>query len=566
MLTSSKTNVQKIVNHSVALGLRHVVVSPGSRNAALIIAFNRHPKINCIVIPDERSAAFFALGMAQQTSDLVGILCTSGSAPVNYYPAIAEAFYQRIPLVVFTADRPKAWINQGDGQTIVQEDLYKNHINYSVNLEDNIETPDYHWYIKRELSAAFHQAKGKSKGPIHINVAFTEPLYGQIEIKTEIEEEIISFERPKLSLSTQQEILVEETWKKYSKKMIICGQMSPNLKLQAQLERLSEDHSVAILVENTSNLVHRNFNHCIDRSLNSISEDELENFSPDVLIYLGGAIVSKKIKAFLRKNKAEVHWKVGSDFPNMDTFQTLTHSFELEASDFITFLNKIEKQTQASFGLKWKQLDYLTQEKAKIYFEKEAVYSDLSVFNKILDCVPESSNLHLANSSVIRYSLLFDPISSIHYWCNRGTSGIDGSTSTAAGAAFLSKEKWNTLISGDMSFFYDSNAFWNHVLSPNLRIFLINNGGGSIFKIIPGPDSTEEQNDFFVYPNTFQAEYLCKNFNIGYSKAQSIEEIDSQLHDFYTFEEKGRPKVMEIFTSNIENENILKDFFKKIKV
>lgn len=566
MLTSSKINVQKIVNHSVALGLRHVVVSPGSRNAALIIAFNRHPKINCIVIPDERSAAFFALGMAQQTSELVGILCTSGSAPLNYYPAIAEAFYQRIPLVVFTADRPKAWINQGDGQTIVQEDLYKNHINYSVTFEDNIETQDYHWYIKRELSVAFHQAKGKSKGPIHINVAFTEPLYGQVEIKGEIEEEIITFENPKTNLSTQQEIFVEETWKKYSKKMIICGQMSPNLKLQAQLERLSEDHSVAILVENTSNLVHRNFNHCIDRSLNSISEDELENFSPDVLVYLGGAIVSKKIKAFLRKNKAAVHWKIGLDFPNMDTFQGLTHSFEIEARDFITFLNKIEKQTQANFGLKWKQLDYLAQEKAKVYFEKEAVFSDLSVFNKILDSIPESSNLHLANSSVIRYSLLFDPISSINYWCNRGTSGIDGSTSTAAGAAFLSKEKWNTLISGDMSFFYDSNAFWNHVLSPNLRIFLINNGGGSIFKIIPGPDSTEEQNDFFVYPNTFQAEYLCKNFNIGYLKANSIEEIDEQLHDFYTFEENGRPKVMEIFTSGIENEQILKDFFKKIIV
>jgi 2-succinyl-5-enolpyruvyl-6-hydroxy-3-cyclohexene-1-carboxylate synthase len=172
----------------------------------------------------------------------------------------------------------------------------------------------------------------------------------------------------------------------------------------------------------------------------------------------------------------------------------------------------------------------------------------------------------LANSSVIRYSLLFKPIQSITYFCNRGTSGIDGSTSTAAGVSIVSEDKWNTLITGDMSFFYDSNAFWNHVLKGNFRVLLINNGGGSIFKIIPGPDSVEEQNDFFVYPNNFSAEYICKAFDIHYLKANSIAEIDEQMHQFYTYEPDQRPKLMEIFTTDSLNEIILKDYFSYIKL
>lgn len=566
MRTSSKKNVQLLVSNCVALGLRHVVVSPGSRNAPLIIAFNQHPEIRCVVIPDERSAAFFALGMAQQTDELVGILCTSGSAPLNYYPAVAEAYYQRIPLLVFTADRPQTWINQGDGQTIVQHELYRNHINYSLTIDDTVDDSDYSWFISRELSKAIHQAKGAARGPVHINVAFSEPLYQQLVLESSEEAKAIRFELPRKELSNAQLSHIQSAWLKYEKKMIICGQMAPNPALLDQLRRLAkQDHSVVVLVENTSNLVDPGFVHCIDRTLNSIDEEVQENYTPDLLIYLGGAVVSKRIKAFLRKEPVSEHWKIGEDFPDMDTFQQMTHSFDLKEHVFIQALNRFEKKPGSSFGLKWKQLDYLVREKADLFFEKEN-FADLHVFRLLLDAVPENSHLHLANSSVIRYSLLFDPVPGINYWCNRGTSGIDGSTSTAAGHAFLQKESWHTLITGDMSFFYDSNAFWNHLITPNFRIFLINNGGGSIFRIIPGPDSTEEQDDFFVYNNSFHAKHLCRNFNIAYYKAHSLTEIDEQLEAFYAYEEQGRPKLMEIFTHAADNENILKEFFKKVSV
>ena len=167
----------------------------------------------------------------------------------------------------------------------------------------------------------------------------------------------------------------------------------------------------------------------------------------------------------------------------------------------------------------------------------------------------------MANSSVVRYCQLFDPIASINYWSNRGTSGIDGSASTAFGAASIDKSSWNTLITGDISFFYDSNAFWNNHLSSNIRIFMINNGGGGIFKIIPGPSSTNQLNNYFVAEHSFSAEYICKAFAIDYFKANSISEIEGQMESFFQYEEDGRPKLMEIFTPTDINHTILEDFF-----
>ncbi len=571
MISSAKKNVQLFVEACVSYGLKHVVVSPGSRNAPLIIAFNQHPEISCVVVPDERSAAFFAMGMAQQTTDLVAVLCTSGSAPINYYPAIAEAFYQRIPLVVITADRPQIWVNQGDGQTIVQSGLFKNHINYSVDFDDVNSESDYQWYMKREIATAFSHGLSSSKGPIHFNFGFNEPLYLKEEIEFSKGEKI-QIEAPKLSLNSNQVTHIKNAWNKFPRKMILCGQMSPDSYLNEALVALSKDPSVIVLVENTSNLIHSNFVHCIDRSLNSISDEEVSRFAPDLLITLGGAIVSKKIKAFLRKANIQETWKVGLDFPFMDTFQAMSHSFIIDEYTFIKAINEnkpglLNNELNYSDYFKiWKEKDFLIQEKVKQFFELNTNFSDINAFNLILDYVPDDSFLHLANSSVIRYSLLFDPVSSIKYFCNRGTSGIDGSTSTAAGAAFIHPDKWNTLITGDMSFFYDSNAFWNHHLSANFRVILINNGGGSIFKIIPGPASTDELDDFFVYNNNFSAKSICEAFRIEYLQAENLNEINDLIEDFYTYDKTSRPKLLEVFTDKSSNEAELTDFFKFIKI
>lgn len=564
--TSAKKNVQLLVSHCLQQGMKHVVISPGSRNAPLIVAFNQHPDITCHVVPDERAAAFVALGMSQASQLPVGIICTSGSAPLNYYPAVAEAFYQRIPLVVMTADRPSAWINQGDGQTIVQENVFKNHINYFVQLEDNQTSQEYTWYMNRELSAAFNHAHTYSKGPIHINIALAEPLYDQVEVEQLPSVPSFNLIKSNTSIPTKLKTHLSKSWADYGKKLIICGQLNPNYALEQELIKLSEDPSVLILVENTSNLTNAKFIHCIDRLLNSLNTEEILEFKPDILITVGGAIVSKRIKTFLRTNQAIEHWSVGFDFPFMDTFQSLTHSFEMDEFAFFRELNQtISTDLKQRYGLKWKQKDFLIQDKQANYFDSNRDLSDITAFKLILDAVPENATLQMANSSVVRYCQLFDPIKSVTYRSNRGTSGIDGSTSTALGGALIDSNKWNVLITGDMSFFYDSNAFWHHLKTPNLRIFLINNGGGSIFKIIPGPDQTEELNEFFVFNNNFSAEALCKTFQINYFKANSLTEIDNQLEKFYT-SESDTCSLMEIFTHSIENEQELKKYFDFVKV
>ena len=561
MKSSAKTQVQFLVQQAVVLGLKYVVCSPGSRNAPLVIAFNQHPEIECIVIPDERSAAFYAIGMAQQTNDLVAVCCTSGSAALNYYPAIAEAYYQQIPLIVFTADRPVAWVDQGDGQTIVQHEVFKNHIRFSTTISENNWDKDQIWYVKRQISEAFYRANGILKGPVHINLPFSEPLYHQVDIENDLENKPILVFESNNELTSNQFATLQKSWNTFSKKMILCGQLQPNEGLENALKFLAEDTSVVVLVENTSNLIDRNFIHCVDRTLAGIKESELADFAPDLLIVVGGAIVSKKIKAYLRKYVPKEIWKIGADFPFMDTYQNLTFSINVHPTSFLKQLIKIENNSVSNYRNKWKQVDYVNKDKALAFVQESDVFSDLVAHHIILDFIPENSILHLANSSVVRYAQLFDPIRSISTFCNRGTSGIDGSTSTACGAAYIQKNICNILITGDVSFFYDSNAFFNRLHLENLRIFVINNNGGGIFKIIPGPDTTEELNDFFVFNHGYSAEFICKTFDVTYYKATSKIDLEHQMEDFYAFSSNKKPKLMEIFTDSTLNDSVLKHYF-----
>lgn len=563
MISSNKKGVQLIVEQCVSQGMKHVVCSPGSRNAPFVIAFDEHPDVTCYVIHDERSAAFFAMGMAQQMNVPVGIVCTSGSAALNYYPAVAEAYYQCIPLVVITADRPKEWVDQGDGQTIVQEDVFKNHVRYACQFSEQIGTEDEAWYMRREISIAFSEGTTYWKGPVHMNVSLTEPLYGTSEIVRENLRKI-DLVHGDFRLSTRTASACLEGLA-LPKKMVICGQLDPDPVLLEQLKVFANDASVAILVENTSNLVDQKFIHCIDRTLSAITEEELIDFAPDLLITIGGAVISKKIKGFLRKHKPKQHWKIGYEFPYMDTYQSLTMSFQTNAASFFNEINSLNYDRSISnFGAKWKQRDFIVQDKIGPFFDQVS-YSDVQVFELLLDYLPENSQLHMANSSVVRYCQLFDPIKSVKYWSNRGTSGIDGSTSTACGAAWASQNDCHVLITGDVSFFYDSNALWNHYLGENVRIIVINNSGGGIFKIIPGPGKTDQLSKYFEAQHFHSAEHVCKAFDVNYFKATDLKQVEEVMAEFYAVDDQGRPKLLEIFTPAESNHLQLEEFFAAMK-
>lgn len=564
MISSNKTGVQILVEQCVSHGMEHVVCSPGSRNAPVVIALDEHPKVTCYVIHDERSAAFFAIGLAQKLGKPVGVVCTSGSAALNYYPAVAEAYYQCVPLVVMTADRPMEWIDQGDGQTIVQKDVFKGHIRYSAQFSEKVNNSDEQWYMEREIATAFSEGATVWKGPIHFNIALNEPLYGTAEI-TPVAPRKIELVRGIFHLSPAN---VDECIRsmKFPKKLVICGQLSPDPALLEQLKVFANDSSVAIFVENTSNLVDQKFINCIDRTLNSISETELEDFAPDLLITIGGAVISKKIKAFIRKHRPKEHWKIGFEFPYMDTYQCLSRSFQTEPAIFFREMNNLNYERSISnYGAKWKQKDFLVQDKMGEFFSK-VDYSDIKVFETVLDYLPEDSNLHMANSSVVRYCQLFDPIRSVNYFSNRGTSGIDGSTSSACGAAAADKSNVHVVITGDVSFFYDSNALWNSYLGENLRIILINNAGGGIFRIIPGPSTSKQREQYFEARHQHDAEHIAKAFNIDYFKASTLDEIEAIMADFYAYEEGGRPKLLEIRTPEDKNHLMLEEFFEAVKV
>jgi 2-succinyl-5-enolpyruvyl-6-hydroxy-3-cyclohexene-1-carboxylate synthase len=561
--TSNKKVVQLIVEQCISSGMKHIVCSPGSRNAPLVISFDEHPGVTTYVIHDERSAAFFALGMAQQLNEPVGVVCTSGSATVNYYPAVTEAYYQCVPLVIISADRPAAWIDQGDGQTIVQENVFGKHVRYSCCFTENQDNAEGQWYVGRELAVAFAQGNGSWKGPIHVNIGLNEPLY-QTKEREEVETRLISVVQGSFSLSNRQKAEIKQGLQT-PKKLVIVGQHRPDEKLLHFLKDFANDTSVAVLVENTSNMQDQRFIHCIDRTLNGIGDEEMIDFAPDLLITVGGAVISKRIKAFLRKNKPVEHWKIGAEFPFMDTYQSLTHVFPVEAPDFFKEILLLDyERSRSNYGAKWKQKDYVAKDRMPFFFH-QVPFSDIKVFETLLDFLPEGTELHMANSSVIRYCQLFDPISSVHYWSNRGTSGIDGSTSTAAGSAWIVRNKLHVLITGDVSFFYDSNALWNKYLGPNFRIILINNQGGGIFRIIPGPSSTDQLEGYFEAHHEQEAKELCSAFNISYTRIDSLVKLEAEMIDFYSYEENGRPKLMEIVTPGLKNNEYLTAFFDAIK-
>jgi 2-succinyl-5-enolpyruvyl-6-hydroxy-3-cyclohexene-1-carboxylate synthase len=548
-----KELAQMLISACHQFDIDTVVISPGSRNAPLTIGFSNHPEIKTVSVVDERCAAFFALGIAQQTQKPVVVLCTSGSALLNYYPAIAEAFYSNIPLVVISADRPKHLIDIGDGQTIRQENVFENHILFSANLVEN----DKFKTRNSQLIGEALQISVSQQGPVHINVPFDEPLY---ETVTELQK----YHFPHISMSSLDNSHINyeafsKIWNVAEKKMILVGVNYPDSELHKLIDFYADDESVLILTETTSNLHHKKVIDSIDQLIFSLDEGQFQDLRPEVLITFGGMIISKKIKQFLRKYAPKHHWNIDAK-KAVNTFFCLSEFIQIKPIDFFLKFKEVVIKKESTYQSKWLQLRDEKRVQHQQYLSK-VIHSDFKVFEQVLESVPNNCQLQVSNSSIIRYAQLFSVKESITVFCNRGTSGIDGSTSTAIGAAFTSKNQ-TVFITGDLSFFYDSNALWNSNIPANFRIILINNSGGGIFKILPGPKSTNALN-YFVTPHCLTAEHLCKMYEFEYQKAFSSESVKNELKDFYKTSEK--PKILEIFTPSAENDLILTTYFKYIQ-
>lgn len=542
---------QSVIEICRLKGIQNIVISPGSRNAPLTIGFASHPDFSCYSVADERCAAFFALGIAQQINKPVAVICTSGSALLNYYPAFAEAFYSQIPFIVISADRPQDKIDIGDGQTIRQENVFQNHSLFNANLTENA-SDENDFLINEAINAAFAKC-----GPVHINVPFEEPLY---ETVSELAVE------PKIISAKSEEFIVDEpltefanSWNSSKKKLILVGVNPPNSVEQQFMDKLANDPSVVVMIETTSNLHHPKFINTIDSIITPFTNEDFLEFQPDILVTFSGMVVSKRIKAFLRKYKPQQHWHI-DELRAYDTFGSLTKHFEVKPNLFFQTFFALTETIESDYNQYAQNIKALRQQKSIEYLAK-IPFTDFKVFEKILPILPKNSQLQISNSSPIRYAQLFDIDPTIEVFSNRGTSGIDGSTSTAIGAS-VGTEKQTTLITGDIGFLYDSNALWNNYIPKNFKIILINNGGGGIFRILPGHDETPVFNTFFETSHCLTAEHLAKMFGFEYHIASNESTLDNKLK--VLFEENEKPFLLEVFTPTLENDSVLLQYFKEL--
>lgn len=547
--------------------VRHVVICPGSRSAALTLAFARHPQIKTYVIPDERVGGFVALGMAQQLKHTVAVVCTSGSAAYNLSPAVAEAYFQQIPMLILTADRPAEWINQNDGQTIYQREIYGKHVKTSLELPSDYTHHDSNWYIERSVNHAINLSLTPPYAPVHINVPIREPFYPTLAEEWEypmvqrIDNEEIE---NNLSITNWHKIL--NKWDCYDRVLIAIGQQDVNDELSKALNHLSSEYAIPIIGDVISNVTNANFIHHHDTFLLGMSAQEAQQLCPELLITVGKSFISKPLKLLLRNNKPIEHWHIEINHETIDPFQTLTKKLNVsptyffkkltEDLDFQAFRAGEEETKDENYLHFWQTTEEKAKKKLHQFLNSLPNFCEFVAVREVLEALPKDQILHLANSMIVRYANYLT-VNGLEVFCNRGTSGIDGCTSTAVGAA-LQTEKLVFLLTGDVAFFYDRNALWHQHLPPNLRIVLFNNFGGTIFRLIDGPSKLPELEEFFETRHQTTAQLLAQEFKLTYNCINDLKSLLQLLPDFVST--NGGAKLIEIQTDPVLNGKVFEEF------
>ena len=512
---SSKENVNILTALLVTHGIRHAVVCPGSRNSPIVHNLNECPDIQCYPVTDERSAGFYALGMSQALRKPVAVCVTSGTALLNLAPAVAEAYYQHIPLVVISADRPPQWIDQLDGQTLPQPDALGRFVKKAVTLPEP-QNDEQRWFCNRLVNEALIVRHA----PVHINVPISEPLF-DFSVPSLPAERKIDYLPADISASTLSH--VTRMFLQARRPLLISGQpMNP----------------------------------LMDEAVSLVADDE--RYVPDFVLYIGGSIVSKRLKHFLRKAKET--WVINETGEVTDTFMNLTHIVQGDGeavADHIRFMLVTEPHP---FVKLWDELLERVRHSAENY---EPAYSQMAAV-KYFESQVGDAVVHYANSSSIRLANSF--ARSHPVFCNRGVNGIEGSLSTAAGFSVVShlsplaSHHSNVFcVIGDLSFFYDQNALWNQNLRGNLRILLLNNGRGGIFNLLKGLEESPARDKFVAAEHHTSAEGICRQNDVVYLSAADMPQMRSAI-DTLLYIESDRPVLLEVFTDAEDDERVLKDY------
>ena len=570
-MISTKRHVQQLAALLAARNFTHVVLCPGSRNGPLIHTLAGCGQFECRVIVDERSAGYFALGMARALKTPVVLVCSSGTAAVNFAPALAEAYYQKIPLIVVTADRPAYWIDQLENQCIRQEGLYKNFIKHAVVLPLE-ETETQLWYGARMINETLETVMAAPLGPVHINVPLEEPLHATLEMPLP-EVAVVRTTATRTDLDAESLDQVGQQIKKAEKILVLAGQSPADPDLARTLDTFARKTNALVAAEHLANLDLPPDIFCAtpELVLASITDTDAALFQPDLLITFGGHFVSKRIRQFLRANRPGAHIHVDAAGGHMDTYQSLTRVCAMAPEHFFARMTDRLSEfptPQTSYVRIWKDRETAVSGIYDNWLDRSP-FCDLNACSKAVAAVPHDSVLHLGNSATVRYALLTPGRRTVTYLGNRGTSGIDGSVSTAVGFAACSS-LINTLILGDLSFFYDSNGLWNRYLGKNVRIILLNNGGGNIFSFVEDLSVRTSQEVEAVFDTCFfaghsaRAQGLASTFGLDYITASSASELDRAIETLFD-PDRSVPTLLEVFTDARTNTDAFKGLFAQIR-
>ena len=551
---SDKKSILQLAALLKAHGVRKLVLCPGSRNAAIVQTLANVEDFTCYAVTDERSAGFFAIGLSLQGGGPAAVCCTSGSALLNLHPAVAEAFYQQIPLLIISADRPSAWIGQMDGQTLPQPNVFGGLVKMSVNLPE-VHTDEDEWYCNRLINKAILETTHHGKGPVHINVPISEPIY-RFTVKELPSVRVINRYQGLNVYDRDYNELIDKL-NKANKRMILVGQMSLIYQFDKKYIKPLSNNFVW-LTEHLANqttpyIPIKNF----DVAVSAMDEVRQEQMAPNLLITFGGHIVSKQLKKYLRNHPPKEHWHITPDGKVADLFGCLTTVIEMDPFEFLEKIAFLLENKPTNYPLMWENW-------CKIIPEPALPYSQISVTGDLIKGLPSPCSLHLANSSTVRYAQLFALPKDVEVCCNRGVNGIEGSLSSAIGYAAASTNI-NFVIIGDLSFFIDMNALWMNHVRNNLRILLFNNEGGEIFHTLPGMEKNSKSRPYITAEHQTSAQGWAEERGFQYIKVTDADEWADVLPIFTSSEEHPQPMLVEVFTDKDTDTKLLREYYKSLK-
>lgn len=559
---SNKENVNILTSLLLEYGVSDAVVCPGSRNAPIVHNLSVCEAIRCRPVTDERSAAFYALGLAIATRRPTVVCVTSGSALLNVMPAVAEAAYQHVPLVVISADRPQQWIDQLDGQTIPQSDALGRFVRKAVQLPEPHNNEE-RWLCRRLVNEAMHLATCRQGAPVHINVPISEPLF---EFDTEQLPQLSRFNNIKRAAIKDASMDMPDAFHDATRPMIVIGQLAHGTISHETIRSLSEKYVVMSEPLSNPSYMTIHFDEAIryivsDNSSINDDEDDKTAYYPDYVIYVGDTLVSKPARRFLRNAKAPSCLITPDAADIHDPLMTLTDIVECDTDSINALLASLcdapDTDEHCRFHDRWQSFLDAYAAHADAYAPEYSQMATVKYFEEQLADLDIDICVHYANSSAVRLACIYAQ----HYiWCNRGVNGIEGSLSTAAGFS-LATHDMTVCVIGDLSFFYDQNALWNSNLRGNLRIILLNNRGGGIFRQLPGLSDSPAADDLVMASHENTAQGICTQNDIGYMSAKNMDEMQIGIVTLLT-RESERPMLLEVFTDSNDDVKALEKYFK----